>query len=143
MWLITEFKPVYCGGEDPKAHLDAGFLTAQDLPVPSPFKTGYEAYATGSESGWGGSPLPDSYRGQGAWGSPSSRLLQQRYSWQGQSPQWGGYITGWIRHGAYLVVEEDPSQGVVTSATTVLAWGPEAALLWTSSQSFDLQSRHK
>ena len=28
-------------GEDPKAHLDDGFLTAQDLLVSSPFRPGY------------------------------------------------------------------------------------------------------
>ena len=37
--------------EDPKAHLDDGFLTARDLPVPSSFRPGYEAYATVSDSG--------------------------------------------------------------------------------------------
>ena len=55
-------------GEDPEDHLDARFLTAKDLPVPSPFRPGYEVYATGSDLGWGGSPAPDSNRGQGAWG---------------------------------------------------------------------------
>ena len=38
-------------GEDPDAHLDYGFLTAQDLPVSSPFRPGYESYATGSDLG--------------------------------------------------------------------------------------------
>ena len=32
-------------GEDTEAHLKDGFLTAQDLPVPSPFWPSYEAYA--------------------------------------------------------------------------------------------------
>ena len=57
-------------GEDPKAHLNDVFLMARDLSVPSPFRPGYEAYATGSDSGWGGSPAPDSNHGQGAWGLP-------------------------------------------------------------------------
>ena len=67
-------------GEDTEAHLKDGFLTAQDLPVPSFFWPGYEAYATGSDSGWGGSPVPDSNHDQGAWGSPPPRRLRQRYS---------------------------------------------------------------
>ena len=57
-------------GEDPEAHLDDGLLTAQDLPVPSPFRLGYETYAAGSDSVWGDSSAPDSNCGQGAWGSP-------------------------------------------------------------------------
>ena len=58
-------------GEYPKDHLKNGFLTARELPVPSPFLLGYEAYATGSDSGWGGSLVPDNpNRGQGAWVSP-------------------------------------------------------------------------
>ena len=54
--------------EDPEAHLHGGFLTAQDLPVPYPFRLGYEAYDTGSDLVWGSSPAPDSNRGQGTWG---------------------------------------------------------------------------
>ena len=70
---------VLCG-EDPEDHLDDGFLKAPDLPVSSTFRPGYEAYATGSDSGWGGSPAPDSNHDQGAWGSPPPRRLRQRYS---------------------------------------------------------------
>ena len=40
------------------------------------------------------------------------------------------------------VVEEEPAQGVAAAEETVLAWVPGAALLWTSLQLFDLQSRH-
>ena len=61
-------------GEYPGNHLDDGLLMARDLPVPSPFRPGYEAYATGYYLGCGGSPDPDNpNRGQGAWGSPPPR----------------------------------------------------------------------
>ena len=46
-------------GEEPKAHLNDGFLKAREPPVPSPFQPGYEAYTTGSDLGWGGSLVPD------------------------------------------------------------------------------------
>ena len=90
-------------GEDPKAHLDNGFLTAQDLPFPSPFRPGYEAYATGSDLGWGDSPAPDSNRDQGVRGSPppgaSNRDTPGRAGHpSGGVPSQDGVITGHSQH---------------------------------------------
>ena len=77
-------------GEDPEAHLDDGFLTAQDLPVPSPLRPGYEAYATGSHSSWGGSPAPESNHGQGVWGSPPPGASNRDTTGRAGHPSGGG-----------------------------------------------------
>ena len=77
-------------GEDPEAHLDDGFLTAQDLPVPSPLRPGYEAYATGSHSSWGGSPAPESNHGQGVWGSPPPGASNSDTTGRAGHPSGGG-----------------------------------------------------
>ena len=87
-------------GEDPKAHLEDGFLTVQDLSFPSPFRPVYEAYAMGSDSGWGGSPAPDSNRGQRAWGSPPPGASNRDTVVRAGKPSGGGTITGWSRHGS-------------------------------------------
>ena len=96
-------------GEDPEAHLDDGLLTAEDLPVPSTFWPGYEAYATGSDSGWGGSPEPDSTCGQGAWGSPPTGASNRDNPGRAGHPSGGGTIKGWSRHGASSTPR--PAQG--------------------------------
>ena len=77
-------------GEDTEAHLDDGFLTAQDLPVPSPFWPGYKAYATGSDSGWGGTPETYSNRGEGAWGSPPPGASNRDTPGRAGHPSGGG-----------------------------------------------------
>ena len=151
-------------GEEPEAHLDNGFLTAQDLPVPSPFRPGYEAYAMVSDLGCGGSPAPDSNCGQGAWGSPPQEPPTEIILVGPVTPlggnhhrkEWArGTPNANVRSGFFQkeeveaveleapVAEEDPSKGVTAAAATVLAWWLGAALLWTSPQSFDLKSRHQ
>ena len=56
---------------DLRAHLYDDVVPMREPPSLSPFRPGYETFATGSDSGWGGSPAPEHpNRDPRAWGSP-------------------------------------------------------------------------
>ena len=77
-------------GDDPFAHLDDGTVPTREPPVLSPFWQGFETFAAGSDSGWGGSPAPEnSNHGPRAWGSPPPRRLREQKRWRGNRQQWG------------------------------------------------------
>ena len=58
------------------------------------FRPGYEAYAMGSDSGWGGSPITDNPNyGQGAWGSPPPGATDIDTLGGAGHPSGGGGIT--------------------------------------------------